>query len=66
MSKGDGRKPAKGSKSSPDKSERELVAARRTALKKLGLFGAAAAPAILAMTLSDKAAAIAVDSGGTG
>ena len=66
MAKSNGAKPAKRSTTSAGKSEKELVAARRTALKKLGLYGAATSSAILAMSWSDKAAAVAVDSTDTG
>jgi hypothetical protein len=42
-----------------------LDQARRTTLKRLGMFGAFTAPAILSMTLTDRAAAQFVDSGDT-
>jgi hypothetical protein len=40
-------------------------AARREVLKRIGMFGAYTAPAILAMSWSDKAAAIGIDSTST-
>ena len=43
-----------------------LDQARRTTLKRLGMFGAFTAPAILAMTWTDRVAAQSVDSGETG
>lgn len=59
------RQSAKKNLTSAGRDDTSVDAARREVLKRIGMFGAYTAPAILAMTWSHKAAAIAVDSTST-